>query len=122
MAKSKSKSKGRTTTETKSREDLLLQKRLSDLQLAMLEDSSVQASHIGEFSKVSQKHPGLEIQDPIYIRENLELMTLWLECAKKTVQATIIMNDDTINSSIAHNLQNSDYVTYVENVVNFYKQ
>lgn len=121
MAKSKSKSKGRSTSETKSREDLLLQKRMSDLQLAMLEDTTVQASHIGEFSKVSQNHPGIEIQDPIFIRENLERMTLWLECAKKTVQATIIMNDDTINSSIAEHLQNSDYINYVENVVNFYK-
>lgn len=122
MVKSKSKSKGRSTTDTKTREELMLQKRMDDLQIAMLDDPTIQSSHIGEFSQVSQKHPEIEIQDPIYIRENLEKMSLWLECAKKTVQATIIMNDDTITSSIAEHLQNSDYINYVENVINFYKQ
>lgn len=123
MGKGKTKShkhNKKTGKDIKSREDLLLQQKINELQIRMLDDDTINANHIKSYTKVATDNLTLNVQDPFYIRDNIELMKVWLECAQKSIQATLIMNDDSITETISENLQNSEYIKYVQSVIDTY--
>ena len=112
-----SKSNKNQKKNVKSREELLQIKKMSDIQLQMIDDPTILSEHVMLYAKLVNDFPMLEIQDPIYIKSNLERMTLWHECASKILQATILMNEESITEIVTAKLENNEYINYVKLVI-----
>jgi hypothetical protein len=120
MGKTSKSKKNSHSKKTKTREELLQIKKLSDIQLAMIDDPTILTEHVSQYAKLVNDYPLLDIQDPIYIRSELERMTLWHECASKTLQATVLMNEDSITDLVTDKLNNNEYINYVKLVIDHY--
>lgn len=114
-------SKNKTVTK-KSREELLRIKKMSDIQLAMIDDPTIISEHVTLYARLSLDYPTLDIKDPIYIKNNIERMTLWRECASKVLQATILMNEDSMTEIVTQKLENNEYIIYVQLVLDHYNK
>jgi len=110
-------SKSKKPKQIKSREQLLHIKKMSDLQIAMIEDSTTKGEHVELFGIISSNYPTLDVCDPIYIKNNMERMTLWNECARKTLQSTILLNSESMTEIVNQRLENNDYIDYVQSVL-----
>lgn len=89
--------------------------------MQLLEDNNVVAEHIEMFNKVCDKYPDSEIESPIFIRENLDLIEVRIEYFKVSLQDKMQEEADSVSDDMREILSNNDYIQYLETVFNHYK-
>ena len=120
--------KGKTHIKTKkSRNELLgidtkpkKVDKYAQITLDLLEDGNVVTEHIGMFTKVCDKYPDNEIESPIFIRENLDLIDVRIQYFKLSLQDKMKEEEESITDDMKEILNNNDYINYLETVFNHY--
>ena len=106
----------------KSRETLLKSKHNEQVLLDLMNDPTIVPTHISLYTTVSTEFPGTQVEDPIFIRDNLPLMALRIECYEKALESTIKANQDSLTDSVAELMTNNSYLSYLKTVYSHYNQ
>ena len=84
-------------------------------------DTTVNSECIKLYSDIIDKFPTINIEDPVYIRQNMEIMALKLELYKKFIEITILSNTDSLTDNTVKLLNSNDYIKYLEKIIDIYK-
>ena len=105
----------------KSRSALLIEKGLdkeSILTEKILNSDLVNAEQVRMFNEARNEYKSGDVEDPIFILENKELMRYRLEYYIELMQHTIRNNDDSISETDAVKLLDNKYVEYIRCMLN----
>jgi hypothetical protein len=89
----------------------------------MFDDDRICGSHIKLFNDLCVEYPNTNIESPLFITDNLALMTVRLEYYKLTMQDAIEEEEgeESMTDNFIAMVTNNNYVTYVETVINHVK-
>lgn len=94
--------------------------RLNIIMTELINDSHIPAEHIGMYQDVVTEFPDIEVENPIFIRANIELMKLRLQVYIKSIQATVVSNKDSLTDSVGELMDNNSYCTYIGKIIEYY--
>jgi|SaaInlLV_10m_DNA_3_1039740.scaffolds.fasta_scaffold26905_2 hypothetical protein len=83
----------------------------------MVEDDRIQGAHIKMFTDLCFEFKDTNIESPLFIINNLALMTIRLEYYQLTMKNVIEENDECVTDNFANILTNNAYVTYLEAII-----
>lgn len=95
--------------------------RLNLIMMELINDNTVISEHVEIYQDVVNEFPNIEVENPIYIRANLELMELKLRVYRKSIDVTIDSNMSSITDSAIELMKNNVYMSYLEKVILYYK-
>ena len=90
----------------------------ASLLLAELLDSDrVTGIQINSFNKATEDYPNNNVENPLFILDNIETMKLRLEYFKLSMQDFINKNTDSVTDNMTELLTNNSYITYVQSII-----
>lgn len=91
---------------------------VASLLLAELLDSDrVTGIQINSFNKATEDYPNNNVENPLFILDNIETMKLRLEYFKLSMQDFINKNTDSVTDNMTELLTNNSYITYVQSII-----
>lgn len=116
----KSRKNGPKTRNENSRKELLKQRNLdtgADLQLELLNSDRITGDQIKLYNETVLEFPENNVENPLFILDNVELMKTRLEYFKLSMSNFINKNNDSVTDNMSELLTNNKYVIYVQTIL-----
>ena len=117
----KSRKNGPKTRNEDSRKELLKKKNLtndSELQFELLNSDRVTGEQIRLFNEAVIEFPENNVENPLFILDNVDLMKARLEYFKLSMANFIEKNNDSVTDNMSELLTNNKYINYVQTILN----
>jgi len=96
--------------------------RLNIIIAELINDSSIKGEHIALYQDIVTEYPAIEVENPIYIRANLELMKLRIQVYVKSIESTLVSNKDSLTDSVTELMNKNSYCNYIQTIIDHYDE
>ena len=91
-----------------------------DVAMELMNDDNVIGEHIALFNKVAEQYNDINVESPIFIRENLDLVKLRVEYFLISMRDKLEEEKESVTDIMKEKVLDNHYIAYLKTVSDYY--